>query len=62
MILMLFGSQGLLTHPRLQVVRGDIRDSATYSEALVGTDCVIHMACILERPEFRSGSVPQPRD
>jgi nucleoside-diphosphate-sugar epimerase len=50
--LMLFGSQGLPAHPRLRVVRGDIRDSAKYSQALAGTDCVIHMACISNDPSF----------
>jgi len=50
--LMLFGSQGLPAHPHLRVVRGDIRDSASYSQALAGADCVIHMACISNDPSF----------
>ena len=50
--LMLFGSQGLPSHPHLKVVRGDIRDSAKYSRAVAGADCVIHMACISNDPSF----------
>jgi nucleoside-diphosphate-sugar epimerase len=50
--LMLFGSQGLPAHAHLRVVRGDVRDSAKYSQALAGADCVIHMACISNDPSF----------
>jgi len=50
--LMLFGSRGLPSHPRLQVVEGDIRDAAGYAAAVKGCDYVIHMACISNDPSF----------
>ena len=51
--LMLFGSEGLpKDHPRLQVVEGDIRDTAAYADAVRGCECVIHMACISNDPSF----------
>ncbi len=42
--LMLFGSDGLVPHPNLQVVTGDIRDSKLYARSLKGVTDVIHMA------------------
>jgi nucleoside-diphosphate-sugar epimerase len=50
--LMLFGSAGLPTDPKLDVVNGDIRDTKSYSEAVKGCDAVIHMACISNDPSF----------
>jgi nucleoside-diphosphate-sugar epimerase len=50
--LMLFGSEGLPQHPKLEVVTGDIRDTAHYAAALDGVDAVIHMACISNDPSF----------
>ncbi|PYJ09244.1 MAG: UDP-glucose 4-epimerase [Verrucomicrobia bacterium] len=50
--LMLFGSAGLPSDPNLQVVTGDIRDTAQYAEAVKGCDYVIHMACISNDPSF----------
>jgi nucleoside-diphosphate-sugar epimerase len=50
--LMLFGSDGLSSHPNLKVVTGDIRDLERYSEAVKGCDSVIHMACISNDPSF----------
>jgi nucleoside-diphosphate-sugar epimerase len=50
--LMLFGSDGLSSHPNLKVVTGDIRDIERYSEAVKGCDSVIHMACISNDPSF----------
>jgi nucleoside-diphosphate-sugar epimerase len=50
--LMLFGSAGLPRHPNLKVVLGDIRDTEKYSEAVKGSDYVIHMACISNDPSF----------
>ena len=49
---MLFGSEGLPTHPKLRVIRGDIRDTARFSEALEGVQSVIHLACISNDPSF----------
>jgi len=54
--LMLFGSAGLPTHPKLQVVKGDIRDTPSYAEAVKGSDAVIHMACISNDPSFELDS------
>jgi nucleoside-diphosphate-sugar epimerase len=50
--LMLFGSAGLPQHPRLDVVKGDIRDTKSYAESVKGSDAVIHMACISNDPSF----------
>ena len=50
--LMLFGSKGLPTHPNLQVVTGDIRDTKLFARSLLGVDRVIHMACISNDPSF----------
>jgi nucleoside-diphosphate-sugar epimerase len=49
---MLFGAEGLPSHPHLKVVNGDIRDTKKYSEAVAGADYVIHMACISNDPSF----------
>ena len=49
---MLFGAEGLSSHPHLKVVKADIRDTATYSKAVAGVDFVIHMACISNDPSF----------
>lgn len=50
--LMLFGSEGLPTHPHLRVIQGDIRDTACFSAALQGIRSVIHLACISNDPSF----------
>jgi nucleoside-diphosphate-sugar epimerase len=50
--LMLFGSAGLPTSPRLQVVEGDIRDTPSFAAAVQGCGYVIHMACISNDPSF----------
>ncbi len=50
--LMLFGSEGLPSHPRLKVVEGDIRDTKEFARWVAGTQCVIHMACISNDPSF----------
>ena len=50
--LMLFGSRGLPPHPRLEVVEGDIRDTASYAGVVKGCEYVIHMACISNDPSF----------
>ncbi len=38
--------------PRLEEVRGDIRDAAVLRRALDGVDTVIHLACISNDPSF----------
>jgi nucleoside-diphosphate-sugar epimerase len=50
--IMLFGSEGLPSHPNLKVIQGDIRDIAAYSKAVQGCESVIHMACISNDPSF----------
>jgi len=50
--LMLFGSEGLPSHPHLRVVAGDIRDTAAFSAAVKGADSVIHLAAISNDPSF----------
>jgi nucleoside-diphosphate-sugar epimerase len=50
--LMLFGADGLPRHEDLTVIKGDIRDTATYTRAVTGMDAVIHMACISNDPSF----------
>jgi nucleoside-diphosphate-sugar epimerase len=50
--LMLFGSDGLPSHPNLKVVTGDIRKTEDFSRELAGADYVIHMACISNDPSF----------
>jgi nucleoside-diphosphate-sugar epimerase len=54
--LMLFGSAGLPSDPRLEVVAADIRDTAAYASAVRGCDAVIHMACISNDPSFELDS------
>jgi len=49
---MLFGADGLPTHERLRVVKGDIRDTAHLSKELEGVDEVIHLACISNDTRF----------
>ncbi len=39
-------------HPRLKIVKGDIRDTKTLAEAVKGCDAVIHLACISNDTSF----------
>lgn len=50
--LMLFGAEGLPTHPQLKVIKGDIRDTRIFTAALDGVASVIHLACISNDPSF----------
>lgn len=50
--LMFFGSKGLPSHPNLEIVNADIRDTERYAAAVRGVDSVIHMACISNDPSF----------
>jgi nucleoside-diphosphate-sugar epimerase len=54
--LMLFGSDGLPEHPSLRVVKGDIRDTESFSKELAGVDSVIHLACISNDTRFELDS------
>ncbi len=44
---------GVSGHPRLAIVKGDIRDATAVKEALAGMDAVIHLACISNDPSFQ---------
>ena len=50
--LMLYGSEGLPEHDQLEVIEGDIRDTAGYQAAVEGADAVINLACISNDPSF----------
>ena len=50
--LMIYGDSVLAPHPRLRVIKGDIRDQARLKETLPGHDAVIHLACISNDPSF----------
>jgi nucleoside-diphosphate-sugar epimerase len=39
-------------HPHLEVVKGDIRDTALLKKTIPGSDAVIHLACISNDPSF----------
>lgn len=49
---MLFGAEALPRHANLQVVEGDIRETAKLKQALQGCDAVIHLAAIANDPSF----------
>jgi len=50
--LMLYGKHGLPEHPKLEVVEGDIRNTAQYASSVEGADAVINLACISNDPSF----------
>ncbi|CAK0757828.1 UDP-glucose 4-epimerase [uncultured Gammaproteobacteria bacterium] len=51
--IMFFGDHFLpKNHPRLRVIKGDIRDIPKLSEALQGQDAVVNMACISNDASF----------
>ncbi|MGQ0663494.1 MAG: NAD-dependent epimerase/dehydratase family protein [Pseudomonadota bacterium] len=50
--IMFFGSETLPKHPRLAVIRGDVRDTARLAAALQGHDAALHLACISNDPSF----------
>ncbi|MBI4064640.1 MAG: SDR family oxidoreductase [Elusimicrobia bacterium] len=54
--LMLFGYDGLPSHPNLKVLKGDIRDIPSFSAAVAGAHSVIHLACISNDPSFELDS------
>lgn len=54
--LMLYGREGLPSHPRLRVIEGDIRDTAYYASSVTGADTVINLACISNDPSFELDS------
>jgi nucleoside-diphosphate-sugar epimerase len=54
--LMLYGDEGLPSHPALEVAVADLRDTARFAQALEGIDAVIHLACISNDPSFELDS------
>lgn len=54
--LLLFGTEGLPSHPRLTVIKGDIRDTRKYASAVAGADAVINLACMSNDPSFELDS------
>ena len=50
--LMIYGEDVIKPHPRLTMIRGDIRDQAVLEKTIPGHDAVIHLACISNDPSF----------
>ena len=50
--LMIYGETVLPLHPKLTIIRGDIRDKDILMRSIVGVDCMIHLACISNDPSF----------
>jgi nucleoside-diphosphate-sugar epimerase len=50
--LMIYGEEVLKQHPRLTMIKGDIRDATLLKRAIPGHDTVIHLACISNDPSF----------
>jgi nucleoside-diphosphate-sugar epimerase len=53
--LFFFGEQaldGVRADPKLEIVKGDLRDQGLLKQALPGCDAVIHLACISNDPSF----------
>ena len=44
--LMIYGEEVLRRHPKLSLIRGDIRDKKSLNKAMKGTNAVIHLAYI----------------
>ena len=47
-----FGRSGMPDHAKLDIVEGDIRDTAKLARAMQGKDAVLHLACISNDPSF----------
>jgi nucleoside-diphosphate-sugar epimerase len=50
--LFFFGEDVLPKHPKLELVKGDLRDASAVAKCLRGVDMVIHLACISNDPSF----------
>lgn len=44
--------QNFAPHPRLKLIKGDIRDTRAFGDAVKGCDAVIHLACISNDTSF----------
>ena len=54
--LFIYGTNVLINHPNLKVIKGDIRDSKLLEKSIPGHDAVIHLACISNDPSFELDS------
>ncbi len=50
--LMIYGEDVIEPHPKLVLVKGDIRDLGLLKDSIHGHDAVIHLACISNDPSF----------
>jgi nucleoside-diphosphate-sugar epimerase len=50
--LMMYGEDVLREHPKLKVIKGDIRDVELLKKTIPSHDAVIHLACISNDPSF----------
>ena len=50
--LMIYGEEVLNIHPKLTLIKGDIRDKTLLTNKIPGHDCMIHLACISNDPSF----------
>lgn len=50
--LFLFGDEVLPRHPRLELIKADIRDESALRRSAHGVEAVIHLACISNDPSF----------
>jgi nucleoside-diphosphate-sugar epimerase len=50
--LFLFGEDVLARHPKLELIKGDLRDPVAVKKSLRDVDAVIHLACISNDPSF----------
>lgn len=50
--LMLYGEDVIDAHPRLKMIKADIRDQIALEGTIPGHDTVIHLACISNDPSF----------
>ncbi len=50
--LMMYGEEVLKKHPKLNLIRGDIRDKELLKKTVPDHDAVIHLACISNDPSF----------
>jgi nucleoside-diphosphate-sugar epimerase len=50
--LFMFGDDVLDAHPRLEMIKGDMRDRKLLERTIPGCDSVIHLACISNDPSF----------
>ena len=50
--LMIYGDDVLNEHPKLKMIKGDIRDIDLLKKSIPDHDAVIHLACISNDPSF----------